>query len=108
MIRTWIVALLGMLVLLGCKGKSAGGHSSVEGTYAGQGKFTASAGSMEIDATLEVKSGGEYVLRLKQLGALGHEAGQWSLSGSQLTLTPSADETAKKGGRPDDAGNVEQ
>ncbi|HRF59482.1 MAG TPA: hypothetical protein PLH94_06145 [Fimbriimonadaceae bacterium] len=97
--RPWIVvALLGLLLMTACKGKSSAEHRSVEGQYAGQGKFTAAAGSMEINATLDIKPGGQYVLRLKELGGLGNEVGQWSLAGTELTLTPSADDTAKMGG----------
>jgi len=85
------IALIALsLFAIGCQSSGAKSFATVAGTYEGGGKFTADAGAMDVQATLELLENGRYRLEIKPLGRLGREEGVWTQAGSNVTLSPEA------------------
>ncbi len=84
------LCLVFALMFLSSYGKR-GGSPQLEGAWKGEGTFSASAGSMDAKAQLEILSDGTYrflILEPKLLMLAGKEKGKWSREGVLLTLSP--------------------
>lgn len=87
-------SVLLVAMLIGGCGDEPGSKAAPEnlvGHWAGEGKFSARAGSMDVKAQLELNADQTYRMLILEPGILaltGPETGEWSRSGSAVTLTP--------------------
>lgn len=78
-------------VLLGCSLESNPLPTTLEGAWLGEGEFTASRGSMDMKAQLELLSDGSYRFVILEPGIMmltGAETGVWSRESDELVLRP--------------------
>lgn len=97
----WIFSFIVVGSLVGCSGLGSSAKVGEPGEYAGSGKFTSSAGSLDVKAQLDLSEEGTYQLLFLEpmpLTMFGIEEGNWVKEGDNVRLTPVAKKAKENAG----------